>query len=355
MLMMARIRLQLKFGLAAWLLAAAFGGACATPALAQSAEDDPWAEMKPKLTGLGKALWDFAGATPYLAEIPRADSVEAAGDYGYFLDEANGFLYSASWDGPCGCGEWFRAAAFKKSGGDFLLVKAGVGNTCYGFPMAEVSEPWAAVLPAGFSLQNFYRAGEQVPTDRGFFLIEVKIPEKGLELTLTARPVLNANLKYEPEKIFEPMKGWDWFERGGMSVDIFALPLRDDLAEAIREGRLDKFFGKTDLTPEDLRALAADLLRGSGNVWRINEQSASLSSKERGVEAAPGDIAQLADRLAVHYEIYREYLKLGVRSFILRWSRADNRFQIKDRVPLEPPPSFFDFILTDAYVFKSGC
>ena len=327
------------------------------PALAQDgAEEDPWVAMKPKLTGLGQRLWDFAGATPYLAEIPRAESVEAAGDYGYYLDEVNGFLFYASWDGPCGCGEWFRAAAFKKSGGGWLLVKSGVGNTCYDFPQAEATEPWAAILPEGFSPENFYRAGEKRPAGRGLFLIEVEIPEKGLELTLTARPILNvSNLKYDPDRIFNPMKDWDWFERGGVDIDIFALSLRDDLARSVHEGGLESFSGRTDLTAEDLRLLAADLMRGSDSVWKIGKNSASLSSKKSGAEASPEAVAELAGRLAVHYEIYREYLKLGVKSFVFEWSQADDRFKIKNTVPLDPPPSFLDFMTTDAYPFKTGC
>ena len=309
----------------------------AAPAPAQNGAEDSWAALKPKLTGLGKALWDFAGATPYLDEIPRAESVEAAGDYGYYLDEPNGFLYSASWDGPCGCGERFRAAAFKKSGGDYLLVKSGIVDTCYNMPVAEATEPWDRILPPGFSLQNFYRSGEKMPADRGLFLIQVDIPEKGLDLTLTARPLMNVvSLKYDPEKIFSPITHSDWYETSEVRFATYALSLRDDVAKAVREGLLDeRFTGRTDFSPEDLRALAAVVARGK-------------TPEAEWIESA-------GEALAGHYEIYREYLKLGVKSFILSWSRADGRFRIKDKVPLDPPPSFLDFLLSDGWLFKPGC
>lgn len=69
----------------------------------------------------------------------------------------------------------------------------------------------------------------------------------------------------------------------------------------------------------------------------------------------PGQITAIKRRLVLYYEIYREYLRLGVKSFLLEWSRVDNRVKIKAKWPLDLPSSFLDFMITYSFIFAASC
>lgn len=297
-------------------------------------EADSWAALDPKLTGLAKRMWDFAEVRPYLGEIPRVDSVEAVDGYGYFLDLPNGFLHAASWDGPCGCGDRASVSAFKKNDGGYLLVKSAVYSTCNKFPLAAASEPVAEVLPPGFSLADFYRPGQKMRTDRAFFQLVAALPEKGPEMTLTLRPLMNLTLPYHPDRLLDTLAGQEVDPDSGvdgMAVQNIAF-FSHEFKAAHSENRLaDRFLTQVEFSPEDLRALAADVL-----------------GRRNGQPVDPDEVEERAKSLEHLYEVYQEYLKVGFSDIVLEWSRAQNRFQVKGKIPIKPLP-FIEFVMEGLY------
>lgn len=315
------------------------------PALAQESAPEP---KVPWPTGLGKRMLEFAQILDPEWLPPRVDSVEEVDktDYGWYLNEADGFLYIAVYHTGCSCNtERYRVAAFKRSDGGYLLVRSGDQWACDSRIVAEASQPWAEILPPGFSLQSYFREGEKLRPDRAFFLIEVDIPEKGRELTLTARPMMNLVTEYDPEAVFVPLKNRNFSAPWEETINTYSPMARFYFWRAAEDDRLDEeFIGRTEYNRADLDRLAA---------WALRTENIRNNSYK--IEPEPDEVADLTGKLELYYEIYREYLRLGIKSFILEWSRPDNRFKIKDKVRMDPPPSFLDFLITDGFIFATAC
>jgi len=332
-----RLWAALLFLAGAWLLWGA-PSVAADPA-EENESSEELQELEPKLSGLAAEMWAFADPQPYLGPIPEAGSVEEAGIYGYYLDVANGFLYAASWDGPCGCGEMIWTAAFKKKNGRHLLLKSGYSNTCGGdIPFALASEPWATIMPKGFSLKTFYRPDESPLTDKAYLYFQVEIPENGRRLTLNLKPALGLTVPFSYEALFQPIHGQYSVEEEHRYIKYSHTALRWALKDMAEKGGFDELFlKKVDYRPEEIRELAA----------HVAQHPRAATWLKEGETAIAAELTEL-------YAIYAEYNKCALKSLVLEWSRDKNRFEIVEKIPLDSVQPFVQFLLTE-YFFSFGC
>jgi hypothetical protein len=271
---------------------------------------------------LREQLWNFVRSCKESIKDPEFEE----NDYDSIIDDAkNGYLYiSGAWP-ACGCSCESTVGAFKRSDGSYTLLKEEKWPCSSKYSMSS-NYPLHDLLPVGFGLQTFLKkTADYDPTIvDGFFFFDVTIPRVGTQTLI--------NLRQVPFGLNARCAGGLCFDFGENSYSEDRPWLIKLIEEVESEESLELLLNDnpTDLIENDRKLLDFIVRDNPGVSWY-----------------------DFTEALRSMYQHYRLYQQVECTTVVLDWSRAANRFVIKDRLNPVPKLSFLDFLRQGAFYSPS--
>lgn len=241
-------------------------------------------------------------------------------------DSSNGYLHVAAQWPPCGCPCSGTSGAYRDNQGTYTLLTQAT-SSCENTTNLRANKPLQQILPHGLSLDTFAgaRAGTEQSMQTGMFYVEIDIPQKGTQTTLTLKPL--------PIGHHQQCQGALCYSSAPDNKSNYAL--RAQILAILKHPQAASLLSQ-------LRADAAD------QITNKESQELELVLQQSGLQEKQA--MQLLQDIQLIYKQYVFYQRLHHTQLVMGWDRAQGRFVIVQK--RRPPVAmrFIDFLEKGRYL-----